>query len=89
MASKKQLKKDINNIIGALIEEIYVWELINPKADFNKSEKLIDEAIALFDELIIKIHTDYTGSAKKHFKSIAEELDAGIATISGKIEKLS
>jgi rRNA pseudouridine-1189 N-methylase Emg1 (Nep1/Mra1 family) len=45
MASKKQLKKDINNSVGALIEEIYVWELMNPKGDFKKSEKLIDEAI--------------------------------------------
>ena len=44
MASKKQLKKDINNSVGALIEEIYVWELMNPKGDFTKSEKLIDEA---------------------------------------------
>ena len=58
MASKKQLKKDINNSVGALIEEIYVWELMNPKGDFKKSEKLIDEAIVLFDELIMKIH-DY------------------------------
>ncbi len=36
MASKKQLKKDINNSVGALIEEIYVWELMNPKGDFKK-----------------------------------------------------
>jgi len=39
MASKKQLKKDINNCVGALIEEIYVWELLNPKGDFNKTVK--------------------------------------------------
>tara|TARA_B100000767_G_scaffold50392_1_gene45528 strand:+ start:149 stop:421 length:273 start_codon:yes stop_codon:yes gene_type:complete len=89
MASKKQLKKDINNSVGALIEEIYVWELMNPKSDFKKSEKLIDEAIVLFDELIMKIH-DYTEgtSAKKHFNSIIEELTATTASISEKITKL-
>ncbi len=89
MASKKQLKKDINNSVGALIEEIYVWELMNPKGDFKKSEKLIDEAIVLFDELIMKIH-DYTEgtSAKKHFNSIIEELNATTASISEKITKL-
>jgi len=63
MASKKQLKKDINNSVGALIEEIYVWELMNPKGDFKKSEKLIDEAINLFDELIIKIHDFQEGTS--------------------------
>lgn len=90
MASIKQLKKDINNIIGALIEEIYVWELINSKADFKKSEALIDEAITLFDRLIIKIHNKPTeGSSKKHFNSIIEELNTQSLSISEKIEKLN
>ena len=89
MASKKQLKKDINNSIGALIEEIYLWELMNPKGDFKKSEKLIDEAIVLFDELIMKIHDYVEGtSAKKHFNSIVEELNTKTASISEKISKL-
>jgi hypothetical protein len=89
MASKKQLKKDINNSVGALIEEIYVWELMNPKGDFKKSEKLIDEAIVLFDELIMEIHDYAEGtSAKKHFNSIVEELNATTASISEKITKL-
>ena len=89
MASKKQLKKDINNSVGALIEEIYVWELMNPKGDFKKSEKLIDEAIVLFDELIIKIHDYAEGtSAKKYFNSIIEELNATTESISEKITKL-
>ena len=33
MPSIKQLKKDINNDIGDLIEDIYLWELSNPDAD--------------------------------------------------------
>ena len=56
MASIKQLKKDINNDIGAIIEEIYLWELSNPDADLSKSEKLIEEAIQVFDELVHKIN---------------------------------
>jgi hypothetical protein len=89
MASKKQLKKDINNSVGSLIEEIYVWELLNPKGDLKKSEKLIDEAIVLFDELIMKIHDYEAGSsAKKHFDSIIQELNTTTASISEKITKL-
>ena len=42
MASIRQLKKDINNEIGAIIEDVYHWELSNPKADLTKSEQLID-----------------------------------------------
>ena len=39
MASIKLLKKEINNDIGDLIEEIYLWELSNPDGDLTKSEK--------------------------------------------------
>ena len=56
MSSIKQLKKDINNEIGDLIEDIYLWELSNPTADLSKSEKLIDEAILAFDDLIQQVN---------------------------------
>lgn len=74
MASIKQLKKDINNEIGAIIEDIYLWELSNPTADLSKSEQLIEEAIQAFDELIEKINAVATKeNLKQQFKSIKEE----------------
>ena len=74
MASIKQLKKDINNDIGAIIEDIYLWELSNPDADLSKSEKLIEEAIRVFDNLVHKINSVATKeNLKKQFKSIQEE----------------
>lgn len=89
MASRKQLKKDINNIIGALIEEIYLWELAHPKADLKKSEVLIDESIQLFDELIAKIRDNGTNSAKTHFKQIQSELVEKANGISTRLSKLA
>ena len=74
MASIKQLKKDINNDIGAIIEDIYLWELSNQDADLSKSEKLIEEAIQVFDNLVHKINSVATKeNLKKQFKSIQEE----------------
>jgi glutamyl-tRNA reductase len=74
MASIKQLKKDINNEIGAIIEDIYLWELSNPTADLSKSEQLIEEAIQAFDELIEKINAVETKeNLKQQFKSINEK----------------
>ena len=74
MASIKQLKKDINNDIGAIIEDIYLWELSNPDADLSKSEKLIEEAIKVFDELVKRINSVATKeNLKKQFKVIQEE----------------
>ena len=74
MASIKQLKKDINNDIGAIIEEIYLCELSNPNADLSKSEKLIEESIQVFDDLVQKINAVATKeNLKKQFRLIQEE----------------
>ena len=74
MPSIKQLKKDINNDIGAIIEEIYLWELSNPNADLSKSEKLIEESIQVFDDLVQKINAVATKeNLKKQFRLIQEE----------------
>ena len=72
MSSIKQLKKDINNDIGDLIEDIYLWELSNPTADLSKSEKLIDEAILAFDDLIQQINSVKGDDVKAQFKKIQE-----------------
>ena len=89
MPSIKQLKKDINNDIGAIIEDIYMWELSNPKADLSKSEKLIDEAIRVFDHLIQKINAVNTTENLKHqFKRIQEEKKKMIHALLTKSAKL-
>ena len=73
MPSIKLLKKEINNDIGGLIEEIYLWELSNPSADISKSEKLVEEAIEAFDKLIVKINAVKGDNKKRQFKEIEEE----------------
>jgi len=87
-SSIKQLKKDINNDIGDLIEEIYLWELSNPSSDLTKSEKIIDEAIITFDSLIQKVNSVKGDDIKKQFKSIQEEKTKAITDLMKKTEKL-
>ena len=73
MPSIKLLKKEINNDIGDLIEDIYLWELSNPDGDLIKSEKLIEEAIQVFDDLIGKINAVSGNDLKEKFKAIENE----------------
>ena len=87
-SSIKQLKKDINNDIGDLIEEIYLWELSNPTADLSISEKLIDESILAFDNLIQKVNAVKGDNIKKQFKSIQEEKTKIITNLLKKVAKL-
>ncbi len=88
MASIKNLKKDINYTLGDIIEECYVWELLNPKEDAAKSEAVIDEAITVFDGLLDKVHAKNVENKKAHFKAISTELEAKATDLIAKVNSL-
>jgi len=89
MASVKNLKKDINYVLSDIIEECYVWQMLQDdpkKAD--KAEKIIDEAIAIFDELIVKVNDKNVENKKAHYKAVKSELQTKGESLLAKIEKL-
>tara|TARA_B100000508_G_C11362008_1_gene229347 strand:+ start:83 stop:349 length:267 start_codon:yes stop_codon:yes gene_type:complete len=88
MASIKNLKKDINYVLGDIIEECYAWELLNPKADSKATEAIINEAIDAFDTLIDKIHLKGIENKKTHFKAIELELEKKANELIEKVNKL-
>ncbi len=88
MASVKNLKKDINYVLGDIIEAVYVWELTNSDKETKKSEAIIDEAIAVFDELVEKVNQKDVENKKKHFKAINNELEEKASKLIEKVNKL-
>ena len=88
MASVKNLKKDLNNIIGEIIQNINLWQLENPVADLKKSEKLIDECFDSFDSIIKKIHQKDIKNSSSHFKKISFELTDVASELVKKFNKL-
>ncbi|MFK5879765.1 MAG: hypothetical protein QM478_09755 [Flavobacteriaceae bacterium] len=88
MASIKNLKKDINNVLGDVIEECYMWELMNPKADTKKSQAIIDEAVGAFDTLIVKMSEKNVENKKAHFNSVQSDLETTAAKLLEKVNKM-
>jgi hypothetical protein len=88
MANKRDLKKDINYVLGDIIEAVYVWELTNPNKDTKKSEKIIDDAIETFDVLITKVNDRNVENKKQHFKAINAELEEKGRKLINKINAL-
>lgn len=89
MANVRDLKKDINFVLGDIIEAVYVWEYSNTDKDTKKSEAIIDEAIEVFDELIAKVNDKSVENKKAHFKAINQELEEKGRALIEKINKLS
>ena len=88
MANIRNLKKDINYVLGDIIEAVYIWETANPTKDTKNSEAIIDEAIATFDSLIKKVNVKNIEGQKAHFKSIVAELETKGRAMIEKINNL-
>lgn len=88
MANVRNLKKDINYVLGDIIEAVYVWEYANTDKDTKKSEAIIDEAIETFDNLIAKVNAKDVENPKTHFKAINAELEEKGRALIEKINKL-
>ena len=88
MANVRDLKKDINYVLGDIIEAVYIWELTNADKDNKKAEGIIDEAIVTFDELIAKVNQKEVENKKKHFNDIKTELESRGRKLIDKINAL-
>ncbi|MFD0931396.1 hypothetical protein ACFQ0R_02175 [Psychroflexus salinarum] len=75
MASKKQLKKDLNDRFGEIID----GALINQEAsseDFKeKTEELVDDVISEFDQFVEQINKKDIDDRGKHLKSVKESIN--------------
>jgi len=88
MANIRILKKDINYVLGDIIEAVYIWELSNPEKDNKKAEAIIDDAISTFDEMIVKVNANDVENKKKHFKEVNADLEAKGRALIDRINKL-
>ncbi|MFY7810889.1 MAG: hypothetical protein ACOVQ2_04070 [Flavobacterium sp.] len=88
MANVKNLKKDINFVIGDIIDAIYLREIITNGKPTEASQKMIDEAIAIFDELISRVNAKKVENKKAHFKQISKDLETKGLQLIEKINSL-
>lgn len=88
MANVRDLKKDINYVLGDIIEAAYVWEYTHTGKETKKSEAIVDEAITTFDDLIAKVNDKKVENKKAHFKAINEELETKGRALIEKINNL-
>jgi len=90
MANRRDIKKDINNVLGDVLEECYSEMLNNPDKNENEINAIIDEAVDLANDLMFRVNNahDITKgkSVKTHFSKISEDLEDKAI---GFIEKLN
>ncbi len=88
MGSVKNLKKDINFVLGDIIEAVYIYEMTSSGKPSDKTNAIIDEAITSFDALITKVNAKNVENKKAHFKQINTELEQTANQLIDKINAL-
>lgn len=75
MASKKQLKKDLNNRFGEIIDGALINQAASTKDENSKTEQLVDDIIEEFDSLIEQINKRDAEDRGKHLKSVKTSIN--------------
>ena len=88
MPSVKNLKKDINFVLGDIIEAVYIYEMTTSGKPSDQTNAIIDEAISSFDGLIVKVNAKKVENKKAHFKQINVELEQTANQLVEKINAL-
>ena len=88
MPSVKNLKKDINFVLGDIIEAVYLHEMATSGKPTAETNAVIDSAIGAFDQLIVKVNAKKVENKKAHFKQINADLETVANQLIEKINAL-
>lgn len=88
MANIRDLKKDINYVLGDIIEAVYIIEESNNNSGSKEGSAIIDKAILTFDDLIAKVNKKDVKNRKAHLKTVRQELEKEATTLVEKLNKL-
>lgn len=88
MASIRILKRDINNVLGDIIEAVYIVEATQGSEPTQEGSAIIDKAIDTFDTLIAKVNDKEVENRRKHLKEVRNELEKEATALVGRINKL-
>lgn len=88
MASIRDLKKNVNDVLGNIIDAVYIVEATSGNKVSKEGEKIIDDAIGTFDELITKINQKKVENKKTHLKEVRDDLEKKATALVEKVNAL-
>lgn len=81
MASRKDLKKGINYIIGELFTECVFISLSLPEADKAKADKVMTDILNMQDDFVSRISHTEPGNVKGFYKKLREDFNKRVDEI--------
>lgn len=88
MASIRDLKKEINSVIGGIIEAVFIVEDAKDQPESKQGSAIVDNAITLFDDLMVKINKHDVENRPAHLKKVRAEFEKKAKELVDKVNKL-
>ena len=92
MSSRRLLKKKINSVMNDIIEECYSMQIYSNGKVESETNKIIDEAVTVFDDLLSRTNEARNivdkKELRKHFDSINTDLDKNSLKLMAKMDKV-
>lgn len=88
MASRRELKKNVNYIAGELFSECLVNSMCVPGTDKVKADALLGEILHMQTEFISRISHTEPGNVKGFYKKFRTDFDTKVSEIIDAIGKL-
>lgn len=93
MASVKNLKKDIDNLIFEVISDCFIYTGLNPDSKTEDVSGIITDAVSLRNDLIARVNNpegkDNPKIIKKFYQTIKADLLAGVDQLCGRLSAIS
>ena len=71
----RDIKKDIEYVLSAFVEDCSIVAAVNPKANEAEVSELLEKAVDLYNELRDKVAVkDFEGTKKAYFNSLRKEI---------------
>ncbi len=84
----RDIKKDIDYVIGAFIDDCSLFSSLNQKADDEALGGLFDEAVKLYNDLRDKVNAKAEGKKSTYYTGIRKELIERTDALYNKLSEL-
>ena len=81
MASRRELKKNVNYIAGELFTECLINRMVIPGTDKVKADELMAEVLKMQDEFVTRISHTEPGNVKGFYKKFRADFNAKVNEI--------
>ena len=88
MASRRNLKKEIDYIIGDLFTECLIYKELVPGTDKVAADEALLELLKIDNEFTKRISHTEPGNARIYYRTFYKDFNECISTVTEKLDKL-